>query len=57
MGADVDEHRVRLEHRDGKWSVAVLRGAGDVWVTLGGCSCQWTALRLWLAVVAQDARP
>lgn len=56
MGAEVDEHLVRLEHRDGKWWVAVLRGAGAAWVTLGGCSCQSTALRLWLAVVAQGAR-
>lgn len=50
--------RARLERRDGRWHVLVLRGATGAaeaaWVSLGGCRAQLPALRLWLALLGRE---
>lgn len=50
----------RIEHRLGKWHVLVRNGtAGAVeaaWTSLGGCSGQMTAFRVWLACQGQGKR-
>lgn len=48
----------RLERREDRWHVCVLRGAEGaaeaVWVSLGGCRAQLPALRLWLALLGRE---
>ncbi|WP_324752107.1 hypothetical protein [Roseovarius sp. Pro17] len=45
--------QTRLTRHNGKWHVMARMGAEGaveaVWVSLGGCSCQMTAIRVWLA--------
>jgi hypothetical protein len=52
--------KTRLTHRNGKWQIMVRKGANGVagmtWVSLGGCPCQLTAMRVWLACHATDKR-
>ena len=52
--------RFRLEQRRGKWHVLALTtaetAAEAAWVSLGGCNCQITALRVWLACQRQGMR-
>ncbi|UWR32506.1 hypothetical protein K3759_11110 [Sulfitobacter sp. W027] len=54
-----DPH-TRITKDKGKWHVMARRtaqGAAEgVWVSLGGCACQMTAVRLWLACLTVDKR-
>jgi len=60
MGASMTDPHTRLTRHKGKWQVMACKGAegaaGAVWVTLGGCSSQYTAVRVWLACLAQGKR-
>lgn len=48
----------RLTRLDGKWHIVVRKGAKGVaeavWLSLGGCPCQATAMRVWLACLTMD---
>ena len=52
--------QTRLIHLNGKWQVVACKGiegaTGAVWLSLGGCTCQFTAVRVWLACLTQDKR-
>ena len=54
-----DPH-TRLTRRNGKWQIMARKGAegaaGAVWVSLGGCPSQVTAIRVWLACLTTDKR-
>lgn len=54
------EPHARLTRHKGKWHVLARKGADGAaeaaWVTLGGCACQYTAVRVWLACLAQGKR-
>lgn len=60
MGANMIDPQTRLIHHKGKWQVMARNGiegtTGAVWVSLGGCACQFTAVRVWLACMAQGKR-
>jgi hypothetical protein len=50
----------RLTRHNGKWHIMARKGAegaaGAVWLSLGGCPCQMTAIRVWLACQALGER-
>lgn len=50
----------RLTRRNGKWHIMARRTAQGVaegaWVSLGGCTCHLTAIRVWLACLTVDKR-
>ena len=54
------EPRTRLTRHNGNWHIMVRKGAEGaakaVWVSLGGCPCQATAMRVWLACQAMEKR-
>ena len=60
MGARMTEPRTRLTRHNGNWHIMVRKGAEGaaeaVWVSLGGCPCQATAMRVWLACQAMEKR-
>ncbi|WP_188476219.1 hypothetical protein [Primorskyibacter flagellatus] len=47
----------RLDRINGKWQVFTRKGADGAaqaaWLSLGGCPDQYTAVRVWLACLAQ----
>lgn len=49
-----------LTRRNGKWHILVRKGskgaAEAAWVSLGGCTSQVTAVRVWLACLAAEKR-
>lgn len=52
--------QIRLTRHQGKWHVMACKGAegaaGAVWLSLGGCPCQMTAMRVWLACLTIGRR-
>ena len=60
MGASMTDPLTRLIHHNGKWHIIARNGAEGaaeaVWVSLGGCTCQYTAVRVWLACLAESKR-
>lgn len=52
--------QTRLCRHNGKWHIMARKGAEGaaeaVWVSLGGCPCQATAICVWLACLAQGRR-
>ena len=60
MGARMTDLNARLTRHNGKWDIAIRRGAGGdaetVWLSLGVCACHKTATRLWLACLTVDKR-
>lgn len=50
----------RLERRQDRWQITTAPGAATppatAGLTLGSCACRRTALRVWLAVLAQEGR-
>lgn len=49
---------IRLTCKQGKWYVMARKGAlaatEAAWVSLGGCTSQVVAVRLWLALQARE---
>lgn len=60
MGASMTDQHTRLTRRNGKWHIMARKGAEGAaeatWVSIGGCTCHLTAVRVWLACLAQDKR-
>ena len=60
MGANMTDPHTRLTRRNGKWHIMARKGAEGgaeaVWVSLGGCPGQYTAVRVWLACLTVDKR-
>jgi hypothetical protein len=60
MEASMADPQTRLIHHSGKWHIIARKGvdatAGAAWVSLGGCTCQLTAVRVWLACQGQGKR-
>jgi len=60
MGPHMTDPHTRLTRRNGKWHIMARKGAEGAaeaaWVSLGGCPCQVTAIRVWLACMAMDKR-
>ena len=62
IGADVSliGQHVQLISSAEKWHIMVRKGAEGAaeatWICLGGCSCHLTAIRVWLACLAQGTR-
>ncbi|MDF1669203.1 MAG: hypothetical protein P1U83_06285 [Roseovarius sp.] len=52
------EPKHRLTRHNGKWHIMARKGAegaaGAVWLSVGGCPCQITAMRVFLACLRQD---
>jgi len=52
--------RTHLTRRNGKWHIMARKGAEGAaeaaWVSLDGCPCQVTAIRVWLACLTTDKR-
>ncbi|GGE20560.1 hypothetical protein GCM10011360_06530 [Primorskyibacter flagellatus] len=57
MGAAMTDPLARLDRINGKWQVFTRKGADGAaqaaWLSLGGCPDQYTAVRVWLACLAQ----
>lgn len=55
----IDPH-TRLTRHNGKWHIMARMGATGAaevaWVSLGGCTCQLTIIRVWLACQRQGKR-
>ncbi len=49
-----------LTRHNGKWHIMARKGAEGAaeaaWVSVGGCSSQLTAVRVWLACITVDKR-
>jgi hypothetical protein len=60
MGANMTDPLAHITRRNGKWHIMARKAAdgaaGGVWTSLGGCGCQLTAVRVWLAVLMTDKR-
>jgi hypothetical protein len=56
----MNDRHSRLTRHKGKWQILARKGvevtAGAAWVSLCGCSCQLTAIRVWLACQGQGKR-
>lgn len=52
--------QTRLTRRNGKWHIMARNGAEGaaqaVWISLGGCPSQATAIRVWLACLTIGKR-
>ena len=52
--------KTRLTRYNGKWHILARNTAngvtGAAWMSLGGCNCQLTAVRVWLACLKVDKR-
>jgi hypothetical protein len=60
MGANMTDPKTRLTRHNGKWHILARNTAngvtGAAWMSLGGCDCQLTAVRVWLACLKVDKR-
>lgn len=60
MGANMTDPHPRLTRQNGKWHIMARKGAEGaaeaVWISLGGCMCQRTVVRIWLACLTVDKR-
>lgn len=54
------DQNTRLIRHKGKWHIMARKGAEGAaegaWLSLGGCPCQITAVRVWLACLNADKR-
>ncbi|WP_171054681.1 hypothetical protein [Roseovarius arcticus] len=52
--------QTRLVRDNGRWHIMARKGAEGaaeaVWISLGGCPCQTTAIRVWLACLTMGKR-
>ncbi len=53
-------NRFKLSPKGKAWHIMARKGAGAAteaaWVSLGGCPCQITAMRVYLALKAREGR-
>ena len=58
MGVNMTDLHTRLTRRNGRWHIMARKGAEGAaeaaWISLGGCSSQLTAVRVWLACLTVD---